>query len=100
MSIQAEIEICLQPICPVYLQVSNDSSKHARGTAESHFKVVIVSTVFEQMALIERHRHVYACLDDIMQRIHALQIHTFTPDEWHERQQKAPPSSVCSSGSK
>ena len=49
-----------------------------------HWQVFIVSTAFEGKGLIEQHQMVYAALKEEMgdQRIHALALKTFTPEQW------------------
>ena len=49
-----------------------------------HWQVFIVSRAFEGKGLIEQHQMVYAALKDEMgdQRIHALALKTFTPEQW------------------
>jgi len=49
-----------------------------------HWQVSIVSPAFEGKGLIEQHQMVYAALKDEMgdQRIHALALKTFTPEQW------------------
>jgi stress-induced morphogen len=46
--------------------------------------VFIVSPEFEGKGLIEQHQMVYAALKEEMgdQRIHALALKTFTPEQW------------------
>ena len=59
-----------------HLEVINESHKHnvPKGS-ESHFKVVIVSDMFEGKAIIERHRMVNSALsEELKQSIHALSI--------------------------
>jgi len=49
----------------------------------THFDALIVSTEFEGKSLIERHKLVYSVLGDAMkERIHALSLKTFTPEQW------------------
>ena len=49
----------------------------------THFDALIVSTEFEGKSLIERHKLVYGVLGDAMkERIHALSLKTFTPEQW------------------
>lgn len=49
----------------------------------THFDAVIVSNEFEGKSLIERHKLVYSVLGDAMkERIHALSLKTFTPEQW------------------
>ncbi|MDO6705270.1 transcriptional regulator BolA [Photobacterium sp. 1_MG-2023] len=100
--IQERIEQKLQQsLAPVHLDVINESYMHnvPKG-AESHFKVIVVSHEFEDQRLIGRHRTVNAILaDELANHIHALAIHTYTPDEW-ATQQAAPASPSCLGGSK
>ena len=51
---------------------------------EDHWQVFIVSPAFEGKGLIEQHQMVYAALKEEMgdQRIHALALKTFTPEQW------------------
>lgn len=51
----------------------------------THFDALIVSTEFEGKSLIERHKLVYGVLGDAMkERIHALSLKTFTPEQWEK----------------
>ncbi|MBD0784869.1 BolA/IbaG family iron-sulfur metabolism protein [Vibrio sp. Y2-5] len=99
--IQQVIETKLQDTFqPHHLQVVNESYMHnvAPGS-ESHFKVVIVTSSFEGQRLIMRHRQVNQTLsDELDNHIHALAIHTYTPQEWDELQKKAPDSPMCLGG--
>ena len=83
------------------LQVENESHMHnvAPGS-ESHFKVTIVSDAFNDQMLIKRHRMVNKALQQEMQQIHALALHTLTPDEWKARAGKVADSPKCRGGGK
>ncbi len=83
---------------PTFLQVINESHLH-RGPAEaqSHFKVVIVSEQFEAKRQVSRHQLIYQCLADEMNAgVHALAVHTYTPQEWQQRSEAVPESTQCS----
>jgi stress-induced morphogen len=55
--------------------------KDLTGTAD-HWEAVIISTAFEGKSLIQRHRLVFASLEEEMKGpIHALTLKTFTPDQ-------------------
>lgn len=101
MSKQTEIEEILRvAFTPAYLQVVNESSNHnVPAGSESHFKVTLVSDGFIGEKLIGRHRLVNSAMKDMMPNIHALALHTYTPDEWQERQ-AAPESPQCMGGGK
>lgn len=95
------IEQCVaQVFAPVHLELVNESHMHSVPPgSESHFKLVLVSESFEGKRLVARHQQVYGALGDIMQQIHALALHTYTPSEW-QQQGIAPASPQCKGGSK
>ena len=102
MSMQTTIEQKLAGEFDVdYIQVENESHMHnvAPG-AESHFKVTIVSRLFDQQMLIKRHRMVNQALQQEMQQIHALALHTLTPQEWQARGGVVADSPKCRGGGK
>ena len=102
MSMQNTIEQKLAgEFATQYLQVENESHMHnvAPGS-ESHFKVTIVSDTFTDQMLIKRHRMVNKVLQQEMQQIHALALHTLTPDEWQERSGSVADSPHCRGGGK
>lgn len=48
-----------------------------------HFEAIVVSGQFEGRTMVQQHQMVYATLGDRMGgEIHALALHTYTPDEW------------------
>lgn len=83
-----------------HLEVENESHMHnvAPGS-ESHYKVTIVSEQFEGLMLIKRHRAVNEALKQELESIHALALHTMTPQEWFEKGGKAIDSPECMGGS-
>ena len=102
MSMQTIIEQKLSGELEVdYLQVENESHLHNVGPgAESHFKVTIVSHLFDEQMLIKRHRMVNQALQQEMQQIHALALHTLTPQEWQARGGVVADSPKCRGGGK
>lgn len=85
---------------PTHFELENESYKHnvPKGS-ESHFRAVIVSDAFAGMPRIRRHQAAYAvAADELAGDVHALALHTFTPDEWLAKQQKAEPSPNCKGG--
>ncbi len=84
-----------------HLAIENESHMHnvAPGS-ESHFKVTIVSEDFRELMLIKRHRLVNKVLEQELQTIHALALHTMTPDEWLTRAGKVADSPQCRGGGK
>jgi BolA protein len=84
--IAAEIERRLRAeLDPSALQIRDDSADHAghAGAREGgHFHVAVVSARFTGLQRVARHRLVYHCLSDLMQRgIHALAIDARAPGE-------------------
>jgi BolA protein len=76
-----------QRFVPVRLSIEDESSRH-RGHAgyreggESHFRVEIVSTVFEGQSRVARQRLVYQALqNELAAGLHALALTTLTPAE-------------------
>jgi BolA protein len=92
------IEAALSALQPVHLSVQDESHQHHRGT-ETHYKAVIASERFAGLSPVKRHQAVYATLGSLMGEVHALALHTFTPEEW-ERQNAVPASPVCRGGGK
>jgi len=57
-----------------------------RGDDGVHFEALIVSPAFAGLARVRRHQMVYAALGDRMrEEIHALSMHTLSPEEWAAR---------------
>ncbi len=86
MSIATEIEARLRAeLAPSELILRDDSADHAghAGAREGgHFHVTVRSERFTGLQRVARHRLVYHCLSDLMQRgIHALAIDAKAPGE-------------------
>lgn len=90
-----------QSLTPDVMDVVNESHMHSGPATESHYKVTVVSKQFTDKMLIARHRMVNAALaEELDGKIHALAIHTYTPDEYFERSGTVPESPQCEGGSK
>ena len=83
-----------------HLDVVNESGNHnVPPGSQTHFKVVMVATDFEGSRLIARHRAVNEVLaDELAGDVHALALHTYTPEEWQARFGDAPMSPPCLGG--
>lgn len=50
---------------------------------DDHFEADVVSPAFAEKSLVEQHEMVYDALEDRMTRdIHALELSTYTPEEY------------------
>lgn len=102
MSTQTTIEQKLtSALVHSHLDIQNESHMHnVPPGSESHFRVVVVSDEFAELKLLARHRKINAILkDELAGSIHALALHTFTPDEWQKRGESASSSPECRGGS-
>lgn len=93
-------DVLVDALAPVVLDVLNESHMHnVPPGSESHFKLVVVSREFEGKNLIARHRLINKLLaDQLKNGIHALSMHTHTPDEWDARGGQVPESPPCMGG--
>lgn len=86
------------------LQVENESHKHSvPPNSETHFKVTMVSPVFEGQMKVKRHQAIYKVLSEELEMaggVHALALHLYSPEEWEASGQVAPASPDCMGGSK
>lgn len=89
-----------EQLIPVMLSVENESHMHSvPPNSETHFKVVIVSDVFEGLSRVKRQQLVYKVLsEEIAGPIHALAQHTYTPKQWAEKNGDTPSSPNCMGG--
>jgi BolA protein len=107
MSVRENVEAILRDkLAPEHLEVVNESHMHSVAKdSETHFKVIVVSPLFEGVSAVKRHQLVYGALGDIMGKkpsqggIHALAITSRTPAEWAESP-AANESPLCASKGK
>lgn len=103
MQIQQQIEQRLrEQFAPLHLDVQNESHMHnVPDGSESHFRVILVSEQFAKKPLLQRHRAVNGALaEQLAGQVHALALHTMTPEEWYEKGGEAPTSPPCLGGGK
>jgi BolA family transcriptional regulator, general stress-responsive regulator len=88
MSIEALIrEKLVRALQPTRLEILNESGQHAGhsgspGTGESHFRVLLVSPVFNGKSRLDRHRLVNETLAaELKGGVHALAIKAYAPGE-------------------
>lgn len=97
--IEEKITAALQP---EHLEVANESHMHnVPPGSESHFKVTIVTSEFNGKMLVARHRILNQLLkEELAGSVHALSLHTLTPEEWQEKNGEIRKSPPCLGGSK
>lgn len=97
--IEGKIRDALQP---THLEVVDESHMHnVPQGSQSHFKLVVISERFQGESLVKRHRMVNELLREAFQTgLHALALHTMTPEEWFKKGGAAPQSPECMGGSK
>ncbi|MEJ2681615.1 MAG: BolA/IbaG family iron-sulfur metabolism protein [Gammaproteobacteria bacterium] len=94
--LQRMIQVAFEPS---FLAIENESHQHAGPARDSHFKLTVVSKVFENQRALARHRAVYEKVAALMPvPIHALALHTYTEAEWAARTSSAPTSPRCRGG--
>ena len=96
MSMRERIQTTLAALAPEFIDVQDESHMHSRGL-ETHFKAVVVTPAFAGLNAVKRHQKVYATLGDLMGQMHALALHTYTPEEWAATG-VAPASPTCAGG--
>jgi BolA protein len=89
-------------LLPTHLEVVDETHRHnVPEDAQSHYKVIAVSEVFQGKPLIQRHRIINQALEaELSGGIHALALHTMTPEEWFNKGGEAPQSPPCLGGGK
>lgn len=95
-------EILNESLTPSYLEVKNESHMHnVPANSETHFKVTIVCESFSGKRLLARHRIINKLLSSFLSGpVHALALHTYTPEEWEKAASISPDSPNCLGGEK
>ncbi|OJY49563.1 MAG: BolA family transcriptional regulator [Legionella sp. 40-6] len=90
MSRKTRIENIIEhELQPTHLVIEDESHRHhVPQGLETHFKLIVVSTIFEDQTRINRHRIINKLLAaELAQGLHALSMHLFTPKEWANNQE-------------
>ena len=101
MSVQDVIETKIRiALVPAHLEVANESHMHnVPPGSESHFRLVVVSELFEGQSRIQRHQSINRLLvDELAAGVHALSMQTHTAAEWHQREGRTFTSPDCLGG--
>ena len=86
MSTIKSIKQKLAVLNPEKIEILDESAKHEghEGAKDGggHFFLTIVSYDFSKKSTMDRHRMIYAALEEMMNKdIHALSIKAYTPEE-------------------
>ena len=73
----AAVESKLRGLAPVHLEVIDES-----GGCGAKLRVLIVSSQFDGLSLLDRHRLVNTTLKEELPLLHALSISAKTPAQW------------------
>ena len=73
-----------------------DAEVRVESPDGTHYAAVVVSPSFEGLHLVKQHQMVLNALkaEFDSERLHALQLRTFTPTKWAAEQQQSPLSVV------
>ena len=87
MNLVHEIKFRLKKTMAIdHLTIMDDTSKHLRHQhydGGRHFKIKIVSSAFEGVSLLDRHKLVYQALDGMIKNeIHAIGLKTIATSEY------------------
>ena len=87
MTLEEQIEqALLGALDAEHIHIENESHKHKGhsgddGSGETHFKLIVVSSAFDGLSRVQRHRLITKILHDPLKKIHALSMETLTPLE-------------------
>ncbi len=82
---------------PDLLRIENESNRHqVPPGSETHFKLIIVSSEFNQLTRIARHRLVNSIIaKEFESGLHALTLSLHTPTEWSKQSDQILESPLC-----
>ena len=85
----------IDTLTPIHLEVKDETFMHHGGLVTdtvTHIRVVVVSEMFLEKKILERHRLFQSLLKEELSLIHASSVWLYTPIEW---QGIAPRSPHC-----
>jgi len=101
MTRQKRIAASLQEtLAPLFLEVQNESrNHHVPPDAETHFKIIAVSSRFVGLSRVSQHRLVHAALQsEFDSGLHAISLHLYTPESWKANSPAIKASPACRDG--
>lgn len=79
--------VVLEKLKPLHIELENESLQHSVPPgSETHFKILVVSDIFNNLSRVDRQRKVHALLgEEFKMGLHALTIRALTQDEWQKQ---------------
>lgn len=92
----------IQELTPIFISVEDEShNHHVPENAQTHFKIIVVSSKFDSLTRIARHRMVNQLLNkEFASGLHALSMHLYTAQEWEHQKDSVLKSPACKDGYK
>ena len=95
MNLVQEIKSRLKKTIAIdHLTIMDDTGKHLRHQhydGGRHFKIIIVSSTFEGVSLLDRHKLVYQALNGMIKNdIHAIGLKTIATSEYINKKDAEP----------
>ena len=89
-------------LTPDFLSVEDESQNHhVPEGAQTHFKLIVVSSRFTNLTRVARHRMVNKILNnEFNMGLHALSMHLYTKTEWEKKSTPVLHSPSCKDGYK
>lgn len=84
---------------PMLLEIEDETyMHHVPSNSESHFKLLMVASSFDNMSRLTRQRQVMSLLKaEFNQGLHALSLQLYSPKEWSQNTGSLP-SPACRGG--
>ena len=86
MTIEEQIKALVEErLAPVSYQLINESAKHVGhagddGSGQTHFNLVVVSSVFDGMSRVQCHQYVNSMLEGLFDKgLHAISLKLSSP---------------------
>lgn len=95
-------QLVLKEFSPSFLAVEDESHQHhVPKNAETHYKVIMASSLFAELNRVARHRLVNKLLkEEFDSGMHALSLHLYSPEEWEKQDKSGFNSPNCRDGYK
>ncbi len=81
----------VETLNPEHFELENQSHMHAGhagddGSGQTHFKLLVVSSIFDGCNRMQQHRLVYSAVGQLFpQGLHAFSMKTLTPSEYSQK---------------